>query len=167
MSILLDEYLMKITFSDLVKKMLAVKRVDSDSLTSCKVILSRLIKIYIRHAELGFVKVYLEEIERQGDSKMESLMKVEFLFDYFISKLKRNSFMEKFMCQSDNEEIESDREDSLVIHQSVKIEGKERDHEAATTCCVQATKGARQRRHKKPHRIQRGRRKKNPPSLQQ
>ena len=67
----------------------------------------------------------MEEIEKQGDSKMESLMKVEFLFDYFISKLKRNSFMEMFMCQSDNEEVESEREDSMILHQSVTGEGEE------------------------------------------
>ena len=102
---LFDEYKLKIDFSDQIKKMIICKKNSSHCVSYCKALLFRLARIYHKHSELKFIGVYLCQIEKtKENNQTEILNKINILFDYFIAKLKKNSFMEVFLYDSETED---------------------------------------------------------------
>jgi hypothetical protein len=104
-----DEYRVKILLSDNIKRMSFGGRADPELVDKCQSLIKRLIQIYKDHWELLYIKKYLRQVALSPDTEFDSLIKVEFLFDYFITQIKRNSVMESIFCASEKDvsEMES------------------------------------------------------------
>ena len=99
----MEEYELKITFSDTIQDLLRKRYYDHSTTLFLKRLLTQLLKLYKRQSELQVIKFYLSEFQKKKNYEPSDLAAVNDLFNMFILSIKKDSAMERFFCYSECE----------------------------------------------------------------
>ena len=99
----MEEYELKITFSDTIQDLLRKKHYDHSTTLFLKRLLTQLLKLYKRQNELQVIKFYLSEFQKKKNYETSELATINDLFNLFILSIKKDSAMERFFCYSECE----------------------------------------------------------------
>ena len=112
----LEEYELKIAFSDTLQDLLRGKTDFSQACDSLKSYLAQLLKLYKPQRELTLIKVHLKQMEGSEKTIQNDLSCINDLFNVFILKIKKNSTMERLFCHSDCETEDSVEAEEVEPH---------------------------------------------------